>query len=38
LGLAESVWPGDVMYNGAEITRDDAMVATQRFQATTNDR
>jgi hypothetical protein len=38
LGLAESTWPGDVMYNGDVITRDDVMVATQRFQATTNDR
>jgi len=31
LGLAESVWPGDVMYNGSEITYSDALVATQRW-------
>jgi hypothetical protein len=35
LGLSESVWPGDVMYNGNKITKADVMAATQRLQAAT---
>ena len=29
LGLAESVWPGSVMYNGDEITSEEISVATR---------